>query len=284
MSRVYVPSRFRRSPRAEKRRAKRAHVRRGPGADLMLALERGTFAYLFTLSLRDLGLTISDDRRGRFTPKVVEAIHAAVARMFNGPYYAVIEPGEHGRLHVHVIAHRFDGPPDLERDTVRCRWVYDAPGLYAYLNKADPYSPDDEAEYLAARTLSPTGRTPRLRRHRLDSERLMWVGTNVLSLTLARPPDVLPCGRCRYRHLPDCPTYRAAAAAAARNEPTSSLGGHFDGSGFIPDGPPIDPAWAPDLTKFSRPASAAAAKHTRCPIGGFFITRGNTTVMVYILP
>ncbi len=254
------PSRFRRSPRAEKRRARRAFKQDGPGARLLTALG-ADYAYLFTLRVRELDPDVSDDPSGRFDPAVVAALYAAAARLFRSPFFMVLEPGEGGRLHAHVIAHRHDGPEHIPRESQRCKWLFDVPGMYGYLHKHDPLTFADLNDYTFARVLAPNGRTPRTRRHFLGPERLAWTQTNALSLTLYGPlPPVLSCGRCRGRHLHPCPTYRAAAAAArneARNDLTDTA---LEVLGFRPVTPAgLERGISPLLPAPAAAAAAAAA-------------------------
>ncbi len=172
-------SRFTRSPQKMTGRARRAfRESTGPGHRLMDAL--GSAAYLFTLRPADLDASLSDDPAGLYDETVSDLI-AAVARAFHGPVYAVAEvgkgsaPGRRGRLHVHVVAHREDGPAHVRRDTARCTPVYDIFGLYKYLAKPpEPYSLAAETDAAAARVMSRSGRLPNTRRHLLSPERLAW--------------------------------------------------------------------------------------------------------------
>ncbi len=172
-------SRFRRSARKQTGRARRAFAENtAPGHKLMDAL--GSAAYLFTLTTADLEPSLSDDPSGLYGD-TVSALLAAVARAFHGPVYAVAEvgkgsaPGRRGRLHVHVVAHRDDGPAHVRRDTARCQPVYDVFGLYRYLAKTpEPYSLAAELDASAARVMRPSGRLPNTRRHFLSAERLVW--------------------------------------------------------------------------------------------------------------
>jgi hypothetical protein len=172
-------SRFRRSARKQTGRARRAFAENtAPGHKLMDAL--GSAAYLFTLTTADLEPSLSDDPSGLYGD-TVSALLAAVARAFHGPAYAVAEvgkgsaPGRRGRLHVHCIAHRDDGPAHVRRNTARCQPVYDVFGLYKYLAKApEPYSLAAELDATAARVMRPSGRLPNTRRHFLSADRLEW--------------------------------------------------------------------------------------------------------------
>ncbi len=171
-------SRFTRSSRKQTGRARRAFRENGPGHLLMDSL--GSAAYMFTLTPANLNPTLLDDPSGLYD-STVSALLAAVACAFNGPVYAVAEvgkgsaPGCRGRLHVHVVAHRDDGPAHVRRDTARCTPVYDVLGLYRYLAKPpEPYSLAAELDAAAARVMRPSGRLPNTRRHLLSAERLEW--------------------------------------------------------------------------------------------------------------
>lgn len=218
------PSRLRRSPRTEKRRARYTFEPGRFGTRLMAAL--GPHACLFTLTVRELDRDASDDPDGLYDRATLDALAGAARRRFRGPCWVVFEVGRNGRLHVHVIAHRHDGPEHIPRESQRCKWVHDGPGLVAYLNKADPYSLEAEISLQVARLLSPSGRTPNTRRPLWGRKRLAWLETNALSKTThyGPLPPVLACGRCRGRHLPfSCPNYQAAAAALSRNEAGNDL-------------------------------------------------------------
>jgi hypothetical protein len=172
-------SRFVRSARKQTGRARRAFSQNtAPGHKLMDAL--GSNAHMFTLTPADLEPSLSDDPSGLYGD-TVSALLAAVACVFHGPAYAVAEvgkgsaPGRRGRLHVHVVAHRDDGPAHIPRDTARCQPVYDIFGLYRYLAKTpEPYNLAAELDASAARVMRPSGRLPNTRRHFLSAERLEW--------------------------------------------------------------------------------------------------------------
>lgn len=185
-----VPSRFRRRPKTQTGRARRAFRRGAPGDRLMSSLDR--HAYLFTLTPADVGLPEHLEQPSNlYQHAALETIFGALERTFSGPFYAVLEVGEgtaseRGRLHIHAVAHRDDGPPDLRRDSERHKPVTDARGLYRYLAKApERYSLEAHLDLSSARTLSSTGRPPRTRRHYLGPSRLAWAEANALyDLTL----------------------------------------------------------------------------------------------------
>jgi hypothetical protein len=138
-------------------------------------------AYFFTLTVAELDSSLSDDPAGLYDRAVMTALFAAVARTFSGPVYAVAEVGKgsaagrRGRLHCHIVAHRDDGPAQLDRDTARCQPVYDVFGLYKYLAKCpEPRSLAAELDAAAGRVMSPSGRLPNTRRHFLSPARLAW--------------------------------------------------------------------------------------------------------------
>lgn len=190
-----VPSRFRQRPKTQTGRARRAFRRGAPGDRLMSSL--GRHAYLFTLTPADVGLPEHLEQPSNlYQHAALETIFGALERTFSGPFYAVLEVGEgtaseRGRLHIHAVAHRDDGPPDLRRDSERHKPVTDARGLYRYLAKApERYSLEAHLDLSSARTLSSTGRPPRTRRHYLGPSRLVWAGaqcTNDLTLLLNLP-------------------------------------------------------------------------------------------------
>ncbi len=171
-------------------RARRAFRENGPGHKLMDAL--GPAAYFFTLTPTDLDPSLSDDPSGLYGDTVSDLL-AAVARAFRGPVYAVAEvgkgsPGRRGRLHVHCVAHRDDGPATIKRDTACCQEVYDVLGIYRYLSKPpEPYSLEAELDAAAARVMSPSGRLPNSRRHFLGPERLEW-SRRLMALEPNSPP------------------------------------------------------------------------------------------------
>ncbi len=189
-----VPHRFRRAPKSQTARARRAFKPNGPGERLVTALSG--HAYLFTLTTADLEPSLSDDPSGLYG-NTVSALLDRVARAFHGPAYAVAEvgkgsaPGRRGRLHCHVIAHRDDGPQHVPRGGERCKPVYDAPNLYRYLAKApEPYTLEAHLDHSAAEVISATGRPPRPRRHFLGAQRLAWAEaqcTNGLTVTPTTP-------------------------------------------------------------------------------------------------
>lgn len=141
----------------------------------------GDSAYLFRLSPAELGLSLErEDPSSLYSPEAMEEIYRAVGERFSGPLYCVAEVGGgdlqtpgRGRLHLHVIAHREDGPRMIRRDTERCKPVTDPLGLYRYLAKPpERYSLEAEIDVDAARALSPTGKAPRTRRHFLGASRI----------------------------------------------------------------------------------------------------------------
>ncbi len=139
----------------------------------------GSSAYHFTLTPSELDPNLDDNPTGLYGD-AVSALLAAVARCFRGPVYAVAEVGKghagrRGRLHVHVVGHRDDGPQHVRRNSKRCEPVYDVLGLYRYLNKPpEPWNPEAELDAAAARALRPSGRLPNTRRHLVTTERLAW--------------------------------------------------------------------------------------------------------------
>lgn len=176
-----IPHRFRRAPKSQTARARRAFRPNGPGHRLMTALDG--HAHLFTLTPADIRL--SDHYSAPsvlYGPAELGDVFKALERAFAGPVYAVVEIGsgsghERGHLHVHVIGHRDDGPKHVPRDSERCKHVYDAPNLYRYLAKAqERYSLEAHLDLCAVEVISATGKPPRTRRHFLGPQRLAWVG------------------------------------------------------------------------------------------------------------
>lgn len=208
-------SRFTRSARKQTGRARRAFRENGPGHKLMDALAGN--AYFFSLTPRDLDPKLSDDPSGLYDADVMTALFAAVARVFRGPVYAVVEvgrgrPGRRGKLHAHVIAHRLDGPAHLDRDTQRCQWVYDPFNLYKYLAKPpEPDSLEAQLDAAAARVLSRGGRLPNTRRHLITAERLEWSRRRLLPIE-PKPPHDAP-------KLPQTATPATPALAAPAPRP-----------------------------------------------------------------
>ncbi len=195
-----VPSRFRQRPKTQTGRARRAFRRGAPGDRLMTSL--GSSAFLFTLTPADVGLPEHLEHPGNlYQHAALEEIFGALERTFSGPFFAVVEVGDgppagtsRGRLHLHIIAHEHDGPPHLRRNSERHKPVTDPRGLYRYLHKApERYSLDAHLDLSSARTLSPTGKPPRTRRHYLGPSRLAWAeanSTNDLTLLLTLPIDL----------------------------------------------------------------------------------------------
>jgi hypothetical protein len=215
-------SRFVRSARKQTGRARRAFSQNtAPGHKLMDAL--GSNAHMFTLTPADLEPSLSDDPSGLYGD-TVSALLDSVARAFHGPAYAVAEvgkgsaPGRRGRLHVHVVAHRLDGPAHIPRDTARCQQIYDIFGLYRYLAKTpEPYSLAAELDATAARVMRPSGRLPNTRRHFLSADRLE-LGRRLMPIAPnppAHPPNTTPAD-------PQTATTATAATCATTAPKTTS--------------------------------------------------------------
>lgn len=172
-------SRFTRSARKATGRARRAFRENGPGDTLMTAL--GSAATFFTLTVSELDPSLSDDPSGLYDRATMRRLFDSTARAFRGPVYAVAEVGKgshgrRGRLHLHVVGHRDDGPAHIPRDSRRCQPVYDPFGMYRYLSKPpEPYSLEAALDAAAARVLSPSGRLPNTRQHRISPERLAFL-------------------------------------------------------------------------------------------------------------
>jgi len=259
-----LPSRFRHAPKTQTSRSRRAFKPDGPGARVMAEL--GPYAYVSRLKMSDLDPSISDDPSGLYDHGVIAAAAAAAGRHYQGPFFIAFEVGhgnvyalDPGRLHAHVIAHRNDGPQHIPRDTERCKWVYDAPGLYRYLHKHDPFNLEALIDYTSACVLSPTGKTPRTRRHFFSAERSAWVVSHCTNdLTFPDPlPPILSCGRCRRRHLRHCRNH--AAAAAFESHPDNRP----DDRTPLPasDRPAAAATWEiPKLDPYSAAAAARAAE------------------------
>lgn len=219
--------------------------------------ELGERAYLFSLGVSDLDPSISDHPSGLYDHATVAALSAAAACQFRGPCWLVLEAGrgdvytpDGGRLHAHVIADREDGPQHITPDTERCKWVYDAPGAWRYLHKADPKTLDALIDYTAARVLSPTGKTPRTRRTFRSAARSTWLESNRVR---ADPlPPVLPCGRCRVRHLSGCPQCTKPNVSA---QPTRTRGDR-PAQGASTPLQPVPPTSKPSTPERPRPITA----------------------------
>lgn len=231
----------------------------------------GDYAYVSRLNVSDLDPNVSDDPSGLYDRRTLKRLADAAGELFRGPFWLVFEAGrgdvygpDGGKLHAHAAHHRHDGPAHIERDTLRCRWIYDPLNLWRYHFKHDPPTRELLLEHAVAELLSPSGRLPNVRRPFWSRERLLWVGaTGLYDQTFGELPPVLPCGCCRGRYLPTCPYYRAAAAAAARNEPTGILSGYLDGFGFVPDDRPVTSPSGGQIDLLNRPAAAAAAPRPR---------------------
>jgi hypothetical protein len=192
-------SRFRRRPKTARYRARTALEPGAPAHGLMAAL--GSSARLWTLTPAHLDLPDSySDPASLYDAASMAHLRRAVALTFSGPLLYVFEVGRgdgsgRGLLHVHLIAHRDDGPADVLRDSERCKTVYDAPGLLTYLNKPpESYSPDAETDALAARVLSSARRLPQTRGYLRSAARYAWLepaaaperATNALSATFSK--------------------------------------------------------------------------------------------------
>lgn len=202
--------------------------------------ELGKHAYLFTLTPRDLDPNLSDDPSGLYDA-TLEALAAAAGRLFQGPCWVVAEVGRgdyrtpgRGLLHTHVVGHRNDGLQDLERDTPRCRWIYDAFKLWRYLHKPpEAYNLEALLDYKAACVLSLAGHSPQTRRPFRSPERTAWARAQCTNDHSPPIPPVLACGRCRGRcccRRPPAPVplRTPAAAAAAAPRPRSRPPGRAD--------------------------------------------------------
>ncbi len=196
-----TPSRFKHKPKTQTGRSRRAFKLDGPGTRLMVALSSN--AYVFRLRLSDF-CDLSDHPSGLYLDHL-NNMFKALERTFSGPIYAVAEVGQgdfktsgRGRLHIHVIAHKDDGPQHIPRDTERCKRVYDAPGLYRYLAKEpEHWSLEAELDHAATCVLSSTGKPPRTRRHFLASHRLEQVAHCTNDLTLSDPSPLNEPERAR---------------------------------------------------------------------------------------
>jgi hypothetical protein len=217
--------RFRRAPKTQTGRARRAFRPGGPGARLMSALDGG--AYLFTLTPADLNLSDHlEHPSGLYSHVALAEVFGALERTFSGPFYAVCEVGNgsatvRGYLHVHVIAHRGDGPQHIPRGGERCKPVTDAPGLYRYLAKApEPYSLEAHLDLSAAEVLSTTGRPPRTRRHFLGPSRLTWAATQCTNDLTLSPRGDQPAQRPATPSHPVPPTSDRRAHEHPRQRPS----------------------------------------------------------------
>jgi hypothetical protein len=158
----------------------------GPAGRLFAAL--GSGAYLFTLTPADLGLTEAHALPSAlYCPQSMGHWRTAVASAFAGPVFYALEVGKgRGHLHVHVIAHRADGPQLIRRGSERCKPIYNPQCLLEYLHKpAEPWSLAAEADYRASKVLSPQGRAPQTRGKKMDSKRMAWAEANALSASFA---------------------------------------------------------------------------------------------------
>ncbi len=193
-----TPSRFKRTPKTQTGRARRALAPNGPGARLVSAL--GGHAYLFTLRPADIGLSDRYSAPSTLYSRALDDVFAALERTFSGPFYAVCEIGdgsnhERGTLHIHVIGHRNDGPPNIPRGGERCKPIYNAFGAYRYLGKpAEQYSLEAHLDHAAARVVNPSGKSPRSRRHFLGTRRIAWAAeaNDLYDLTRSATPPPTP--------------------------------------------------------------------------------------------
>ncbi len=84
--------------------------------------------YFFTLTAKDLGIHEKFSYpSGLYDEDIILIWREALQEAFKGCFYFALEVGkgdykapERGRIHVHVIADRDDGPQHLERDTKKC--------------------------------------------------------------------------------------------------------------------------------------------------------------------
>lgn len=85
----------------------------------------------------------------------------AINRHYSGPRYFKLERGWHGRVHCHLLADLWDGPPELPRDGKIIEPCYDFEGAVGYMLKpALKWNTEHLAQWLEARA---TGRRlPRL--------------------------------------------------------------------------------------------------------------------------
>lgn len=200
-----TPGRFRRAPKAQTSRARRAFRSRGPGSKLLAAL--GDAARLSTVRPGDLDSAFSEHPSGLYDHATMRALFDALATAYRGPLYAVAEVGKgdhratgRGLLHFHIIHHKNDGPTRDARPSERCKPLHDPAGLYRYLSKPpERYSLEAALDLAAARVTSPTGRAPRTRRHYLSADRLRWAADRSSArpqctndLTLSNDPKTEP--------------------------------------------------------------------------------------------
>lgn len=191
-----TPHRFRRRPKTARYRARVAMRPGGPGAELMNHL--GASAALFTLRPGDLGLSSDLEQPSTLYHHAdMQTIREAVASTFAGPVYYAVEVGEgeaterRGRLHVHIVAHRDDGPPHIRRNSERHKPVSDLRGLLEYLGKPpERYSPEAETDHKAAVILSDHRRAPQTRGFLRSASRTAWATAqhpepNALSATFS---------------------------------------------------------------------------------------------------
>jgi hypothetical protein len=189
----------------------------------------GSAAYMFTLSTADLEPSLSDDPSGLYGD-TVSALLDRVARAFHGPAYAVAEvgkgsaPGRRGRLHVHVVAHRDDGPAHVRRDTARCQPVYDIFGLYRYLAKTpEPYSLAAELDASAARVMRPSNRLPNTRRHFLSADRLEWAAAECPKHQSVQTPPPAATQTATTATAATCATTAPKTTSRHRSGPLNAL-------------------------------------------------------------
>ncbi len=229
----------------------------------------GSAAYLFTLRPADLDASIPDDPGGLYDAVVMTKLFTAVKNAFDGPVYGVVEvgkgsaPGRRGRLHVHIVAHRDDGPQNIKRNTGRCTAVYDVLGLYRYLAKPpESYSLDAALDAAAARVLSPSGRLPNTRRHMVTSERLAWVVSRTQCPKNQSPPTEPKTEHSEPRHadLPGPVDETPETPAAAAQSPAQLTSDPSDQHPVFPS--PLNP-WKKDATVRHEPCTRRVSRSCR---------------------
>lgn len=144
----------------------------------------------FTMHHRHLGLDISSSAPHLLFSRANVALwKAAILRWFKGPCRWCLELGEHGRIHAHILADLWDGPPGLDRTgrtVIPCEGYYET--VVGYVLKPPlSYTADHLAIWIEAKS---RGRLPTLAGSRGIPTRRTWDDPSRLRVYFALAPSI----------------------------------------------------------------------------------------------
>ncbi len=155
----YPPDVFQDSTRRRKHQVRRA-LGDGDGWACRL-LSSVPDLCLYTMHAHHLGLPeVAASPERLFEPSNVRQWREAIKATLSGPLYWVLELGECGRVHAHVLGGATAGLPHIRRGGGVVTPVHDLEGLLGYLSKpVAPYTGPNMALWLAAKR---RGRLPKM--------------------------------------------------------------------------------------------------------------------------